>query len=287
MTHAALVLVGFEVTPLCDGWAPLPLADECPGQQVDWSGERQRHPWAFVDEDHWAWHVHSFLVRNEGASVLVDTGIGHLGRPPFDVNSRIDEELASMGVDASEIDAVVHTHLHADHAGGACLPDGTPRFPNAVHHVHPEDWEFFARADDPEDFNARASMTRLWEIGAIDLEPTDHEVAHGVSLVHSPGHTPGHRSVLVGDRDAALLLTGDLLHVPPQVAHPEWTSDHDVEPQVACAHRERLLHMARDDAWLVGVSHFGHPFGRVGRDGWMGEDADPGRTADAGRPQTG
>jgi len=139
MPHVALLLGGFEVTPLCDGWAPLPLADECPGRTVNWHGERQRHPWAFVDEERWAWHVHSFLIRNEGSLVLVDTGIGHLDRSPFDVTTRIDEELASMGVDASDIGTVVHTHLHADHAGGACLPDGSPRFPNAVHHVHPED----------------------------------------------------------------------------------------------------------------------------------------------------
>jgi glyoxylase-like metal-dependent hydrolase (beta-lactamase superfamily II) len=287
MPHDALFPGGFEVTPLCDGWAPLPLADECPGQRVDWNGERQRHPWAFVDEENWAWHVHSFLVRNDLTSVLVDTGIGHLGRPPYDVESRIDGELASVGADPSAIDTVVHTHLHADHAGGACLPDGTPRFPNAQHHVHPGDWEFFAGADGPEDFNGRAAMTRLWERGVLDLDPSDHEVAEGISLVHSPGHTPGHRSVLVRERHATLLLTGDLLHVPPQVGHPEWPSGHDVEPEVACAQRERLLHQARDEAWLVGVSHFGRPFGRVSRNGWLDEEAEPGRTADAAGPQTG
>jgi glyoxylase-like metal-dependent hydrolase (beta-lactamase superfamily II) len=286
MPHAALLVGRFEVTPLCDGWAALPLADECPGQQVDWNGERQHHPWAFVDERNWAWHVHAFLVRSDRATVLVDTGIGHLGRPPYEVVSRIDEELASVGVDPGDIRTVVLTHLHADHAGGACLPDGTPRFPNATHDVHPADWEFFADADDPDDFNGRRSMEGLGKDGRLDLEPTNHEVALGIAVVHSPGHTPGHRSVLVADRGATLLLTGDLLHVPSQIAHPQWPSAHDVDPESACAHRERLVHMARDEAWHVGVSHFGRPFGHVGTEGWLDEPGTPRRTADARGPQT-
>jgi glyoxylase-like metal-dependent hydrolase (beta-lactamase superfamily II) len=272
MPHEPLRIGAFEVIPLCDGWAPLPLADECPGRAVDWDGERQRHPWAFPPGDRrsWAWHVHAFLIRGSGPLVLVDAGIGDLGRPPYDVRSRIDEELRATGVDAGLIRHVIHTHLHADHAGGASLPGGEPRFPNAVHHVHPADWSFFEGKDD---FDARSAMGRLEDLEMLRLDPADGEVIPGVSVVHSPGHTPGHRSILVRDGDATLLLTGDLLHVPPQIEHPGWPSNHDEDPAEACTQRARLLGDARAGSWHVGVSHFARPFGTVEGSGWIGAAA--------------
>jgi len=265
MAHRSIRVGDVEVVPLCDGWAPLPLSREAPGHEVDWSAEREAYPWAFDpgDDGSWAWHVHAFLLRLSGGLVLVDCGIGHLGRPPTDVAGRIDDELLAAGVRPLDVRHVIHTHLHSDHAGGACRPDGEPRFPNAVHHVHPADWDFFARADDSAEFEGRTAMRRLDELGMLDLDPEDHEVVPGVRVLHSPGHTPGHRSVLLADDRSSLLFTGDLLHLPIQVAHPEWESSHDVEPGLGVASRIGLLTRAGDERWGVAVSHFGRPFGNV------------------------
>lgn len=260
-----LIRVGdVEVVPLCDGFAPLPLADEAPGRAVDWDVERERYPWAFegADEGSWAWHVHAFLLRTAFGLALIDTGIGHLGRPPFDVVGRIDAELAEAGADAEDVAHVVHTHLHADHAGGACRPDGEARFPNAVHHVHPADWTFFSHADD-EDLNGWEAMLILEEAGMLDLSPEDREVVPGLRVVHSPGHTPGHRSAILADGPFTMLFTGDLLHVPIQVAHPGWDSNHDEDPEEGAASRVALLDRAREARWGVAVSHFSRPFGGV------------------------
>ncbi len=265
MVHSMFLVGDVEVVPLCDGWAPLPISGEVPGHEVDWSEERTAYPWAFAgrDDPSWAWHVHAFLLRLSGGPVLVDSGIGHLGRPPYDVAGRIDDELRAAGVTPADVGHVIHTHLHSDHAGGACRPDGEPRFPNAVHHVHPADWDFFAGADDPGDFNGRSAMRRLQELGRLDLDDRDREVAPGVRVVHSPGHTPGHRSVILTDGPSSMLLTGDLLHLPIQVAHPEWESGHDKDPGLGVASRVGLLTRARDGRWHVAVSHFGQPLGRV------------------------
>ena len=223
MVHTPIRVGNVEVVPLCDGWAPLPLSGEAPGHEVDWSAEREAYPWAFEGGDgtSWAWHVHAFLLRLGGGAVLIDCGIGHLGRPPYDVAGRIDDELHAAGVTPADVRHVIHTHLHSDHAGGACRPDGEPRFPNAVHHVHPADWDFFAGAYDPDDFGGRSAMRRLEELGMLDLDPADREVAPGVRVLHSPGHTPGHRSVLLADDPISMLFTGDLLHLPIQVSHPD------------------------------------------------------------------
>jgi hypothetical protein len=73
--------------------------------------------------------------------------------------------------------------------------------------------------------------------------------------------------VVTGDA-GSLLLTGDLLHVPPQVARLEVSSNHDVDPEAACRSRLHLLERARAGGWHVAVSHFGRPFGWVEDDGW-------------------
>jgi glyoxylase-like metal-dependent hydrolase (beta-lactamase superfamily II) len=269
--HRSFSLGPFEVTPLCDGWAPLPLDDEMPGADVDWEDERRRFPWSFAPDDasSWTWHVHAFLVRHGGGLVLVDTGIGHLGRPPFDVVGRIEEELAAVGVAPAQIDHVVLTHLHADHSGAACTPDGTPRFPSARYRVHPEDWSFFETHRTPEDFTGRFAMSELERRGVLDLDPSDLEVVPGLTLVHAPGHTPGHRAVRIESDDATLLLTGDLLHTTPQVADPSRRSNHDEDPELGARYRAELIGRAEVDGWAVGVSHFGEPFGRVGSTGWL------------------
>ncbi|MGH2679968.1 MAG: MBL fold metallo-hydrolase [Actinomycetota bacterium] len=270
MPHEPFTLGSFEIVPLCDGWAPLPLDDEAPGQVVDWGEQRSRFPWAFPpgDTTSWAWHVHAFLIRHPGGSVLVDTGIGDFGRPPFDVVGRLDEGLASIGISPEEVQHVVLTHLHGDHAGGACLPDGSPRFPHARYHVHPEDWTFFGTQRTPEDFTGRFAMARLEDLGALDLDASDHEILPGLSLRHAPGHTPGHRVVRLEEGANVLLLVGDLLHTPPQVAHPMWVSNHDEDPQLAAEHRARWVETARREGWAVCVGHFGRPFGHVAADGW-------------------
>jgi glyoxylase-like metal-dependent hydrolase (beta-lactamase superfamily II) len=269
--HEPFTLRSVEVVPLCDGWAPLPLSDEMLGHEVDWDEERVRFPWAFPPDDanSWAWHVHSFLLRHTDGLALIDTGIGHFGRPPYDVSSAIDEELRAVDVSSSDVGHVVLTHLHADHSGGACLPDGTPRFPNARYHVHPEDWSFFGEHRTPEDFTGRFAMAALEELGMLDLDASDHAVLRGVHLRHAPGHTPGHRVVQLDEGHDTLLLTGDLLHVPPQIAFPAWPSNHDEDPDVATRQRAGIIEVAFMKGWALGVSHFGRPFGRVGAAGWI------------------
>lgn len=270
MPHEPFTLGSFEIVPLCDGWAPLPLDDEAPGRAVDWDAQRSRYPWAFPPDDtaNWAWHVHAYLIRHMEGVVLVDTGIGDFGRAPFDVVGRLDAELAASGVALEEVRHVILTHLHADHAGATSLPDGGPRFPNARYHVHPADWTFFGEHRTPDDFTGRFAMAGLEELGLLDLDPSDHAVLPGLSLKHAPGHTPGHRVVRLNSGGGTMLLVGDLLHTPPQVTHPSWRSNHDEDPELAARHRGIWIERARREWWTVCVSHFGRPFGHVRDEGW-------------------
>jgi glyoxylase-like metal-dependent hydrolase (beta-lactamase superfamily II) len=260
-----------DVSVVCQGFAPLSLSDECPDRDVDWAAERARFGWAFHGDDAWAWHVHAFAVHTPTALIMVDTGLGtYAPYRPWAEHTTSGGAYASAGVDPAAVRHVIVTHLHADHAGGTVTADGQPRFPNAVYHVHPADWRFFAASDDPDDYSARRSFLRIQELGMLDLDPDDRTITPGVEVMHTPGHTPGHRSAVLRSGDDALLLTGDLLHLPVQAQHPDWPSSHDEDPELGAVSRSNLLARAHSEAWDVAVPHFARPFGRIGAEGWEG-----------------
>jgi glyoxylase-like metal-dependent hydrolase (beta-lactamase superfamily II) len=267
MLHGPLRVGDVEVVAVCEGVAALPLAAECPGVEVDWPAARAEHPWAFTAPDRWPWHVHVFVLRTRSGVVLVDTGIGRLPPPSDTWTERYDGAagLAAVGVEPQDVAHVVLTHLHGDHAGGTVTVEGFPRFPNARYDVHPWDWVDFATDPDPDDRGNRLAMQALAEAGQLHLDPEDHVVAAGLRVVHTPGHTRGHRSVVLEEPAGAVLLTGDLLHLPVQVGSPQAASSHDRDPAAGAASRCALLAEAAERGWLLAVPHFARPFGRLDR----------------------
>jgi glyoxylase-like metal-dependent hydrolase (beta-lactamase superfamily II) len=273
--------------PLCDARVPFAVAEEFPVELPEgWGPYYEAFPWAFLGAATWDYHVHAFVVRTPDALVLIDTGIG-IGAPADwgGVTGSLAVELAIAGVQPADVDHVVHTHLHLDHIGGATTDDGEPRFPFARHHVHPADWEEFLDADDPDDRDAfERSIRPLADRDMLQVLADDYDVVAGVHLIHAPGHTSGHRAVLVDDGRGRLLITGDALHHPFQVAHPEWPSTHDADPATGVTTRTALLARARDEALETCVPHFARPFGSVGSHGWVSDDPEPTQPAD-GRPR--
>jgi glyoxylase-like metal-dependent hydrolase (beta-lactamase superfamily II) len=268
--QAPIRVGGVEVGVVCEGFAPIALTEELPGEDVDWAAERAANPWAFHDAEHWAWHVHAFSLATDAGIVMVDSGVGDF--PPYlpwAEHTPREESLAAAGIDARDVVAVILTHLHADHAGGTVV-DGVPTFPNAVHHAHPADWSFFAQPGEIDGYTARGPMKEIERLRLLDLTENDHEVAPGVRVVHAPGHTPGHRVVVLEAGDETMVLTGDLLHQPVQVVRAASASSHDEDPDEACRSRVAILSSARDGRWLVAAGHFARPFGRVTDQGWNG-----------------
>ncbi|WP_374772832.1 MBL fold metallo-hydrolase [Streptomyces sp. NBC_01310] len=239
---------------------------------------------------------HSFALVVDGLRVLVDTGIGN-GKTranPAWHNLRTDylARLAAAGFTPESVDVVVLTHLHTDHVGWNTREvDGAwvPTFPNARYLTAKAEYDFWAAYDMEE---ARRAMFRdsVHPVEAAGLlEPVDVpaegiDIAAGLRLVPTPGHTPGHLAVRLNSGGATALITGDCVHHPVQLARPGIGSCVDIDPERAEATRRSLLASLADTGALVLGTHFPPP--TAGRVVTVGDgyrlDPVPGRDAVAG-----
>jgi glyoxylase-like metal-dependent hydrolase (beta-lactamase superfamily II) len=274
VTVRSITVGDVRVTALRDavGRFPRPLARVFPGVPEDrWPPFRDRYPDVFDGRDHWRLHDYCFLVREGDRTVLVDTGVGPPGTPAatwLGTPGRLLEELAGAGVDAASVDVVVLTHLHLDHVGGNVTRDGgTPRpvFPNARHLVQEADWTYFTGEADDNDREAFDLGVRpLEEAGVCERVRGETSLGGALTLLHTPGHTPGSQSLLVSSQDERALLWGDVANHPVQVTEPDWSAT-DADPPAAAKTRRALLDRIEQEGLTVAASHFPDPFGSVVR----------------------
>lgn len=197
------------------------------------------------DAEPWSIPVNAGLLRTEDVTVLVDTGAGPKPRAFFaDGDARLLDELARLGVSAGDVDLVVHTHLHIDHVGW----DGA--FPNARYVVHADDWSFFMSE---ESLAQRPHLReKVQTLPDVQLVAGETEIAPGVIVFPTPGHTPGHMSVRAG----SVVAVGDLVAHEAQVADPELVFVNDVDSEQAAATRRRVLAELADEGAAVMAGHF-------------------------------
>jgi glyoxylase-like metal-dependent hydrolase (beta-lactamase superfamily II) len=277
VTAASLAVGAARVTAVCDavGDFPAPLERAFPGVEPSaWAPYRRRYPEAFGGPDRWRLRAWCFVVQAGDRVVLVDTGVGGRGTPGADwlgTPGRLPKELAAAGVDPAEVDTVVLTHLHLDHIGWNLAWDGgrpRPRFPRASYLIQRADWERFSREGDDDDREAFERCVRpLQRLGVVELLDGDRALSGELSLLHTPGHTPGSQSLLVRSGDAAVLLWGDVANHPAQVDQPAWGPGSDLQPELARATRRRLLELVETEGMWLGPAHYPEPFGTVDRVG--------------------
>jgi glyoxylase-like metal-dependent hydrolase (beta-lactamase superfamily II) len=237
-------------------------------------------PWLaphFVDEKGQArMSVHALVIETGGRRILVDTCVGNDKVRPIPGWDRRQgsflQDLAEAGFAADSIDTVLCTHLHVDHVGwNTRLESGrwVPTFPNARYLFAERELAYWLEHDDQVYGDVMGDSVRpILEAGVADRVAPDHQVARGIRLEPTPGHTPGHVSVRLGARGDEAVITGDLMHHPVQCAFPEWASRADVDAEQARATRKRFLEQAAGSGALVLGTHFsGATAGRVVRDG--------------------
>jgi glyoxylase-like metal-dependent hydrolase (beta-lactamase superfamily II) len=222
--------------------------------------------------------INSFVVETPTRRIVVDTCLGNDKQsrriPAWNgLQGPFLTDLAAAGYPRCSIDTVLCTHLHVDHVGwNTMLVDGrwVATFPRARYLMGRVEFEHWSPPHGREDMAAvfADSVRPVYDAGLVDLVETDARLSDEISLIPTVGHTPGHVSVRIFSRGEEALITGDFMHHPCQIAHPEWASTADSDPEQGQRTRERMFEQLSGTPVLVIGTHFaGATAGRIVRDG--------------------
>lgn len=282
MATAKMSIGSVEVIALTDAHFQLPRSVLFPAVPSEaWSPYRQRYPETFGGEDALLTHAGCYLLRSQGRTVLVDTGIGP-GPVEFlgGAQGRLPAALAEVGVRPEDIDIVFITHLHPDHVGWNLTEQAgrpSPTFPKARYLMHQADWEAFHRPEVQQAFWPYIGQTvsPLKDLGALDLLTGERALTAELTAWPTPGHTPGHMSLLVVSGGERAIVWGDVAVHPAQVSEAQWKIGFDMDSEQATRTRSQLLDRIEAEGMTVAACHFpGSGFGRLvrleGRRYWQG-----------------
>ena len=277
MPEARLTVGNVEILSLNDHEATLPLSDVFPEVPAEaWAPYLERYPNGFRG-DHLLAHFECYLIRSEGQTILVDTGLGGTATNPHSLEAmvggaegRLLQELEAAGVSPADIDTVFFSHLHFDHVGWNLTHEsGAPAratFPNARYVAHRADWEIFQRPEVLELFPPHWDQTLgpLQDLGVLDLLDGEHALTGDVTAIPTPGHTPGSMSLAVVSGGQRAYILGDVFHGPAQVTETSWKFSFDMDGDQGVATRTAIVERAEAEDAIMAICHHGG-FGRVVR----------------------
>ena len=211
-----------------------------------------------------------FVLRSRGRSVMIDTCIGADRQREFDVFTNLQttflEDLAAAGFPHESITDVLCTHLHFDHVGwNTHKVDGkwVPTFPHARYFFGRKEWQHWQHLRATGGYHHMEHLTDaidpVMEAGLVELIDPDFELTDEVSLIPTPGHTPGHVSVMIRSRGQSAVITGDLMHNPIQIAVPAVEARFDMDKPAAARARTEFVDRFNNSGTLVIGSHFADP----------------------------
>lgn len=219
--------------------------------------------------------VHSWIVETPTRRIVVDTCIGNdkqgRGVPHWNgLDKPFLQDMEKAGYPADSIDTVVCTHLHVDHVGwNTRLVEGrwVPTFANARYVFGRSEYDYWkTHSTDAAHAAVFAdSVQPVVDAGKVDLIDSDARLTEEITLIPTPGHSPGHMALHIRSDGEEALLSGDAAHHPCQMAHLDWASSFDTDAQQSTETRRTLFGRFADTQTLVFGGHFGP--GRIVRDG--------------------
>ena len=210
--------------------------------------------------------LRSLLIKTGEANILVDTGVGDKGDQKFrdiymiDRNPPLKGALAAYGLTPQDIDIVINTHLHLDHAGGnTCVGnDGgiIPAFPRAKYVIQKGEW---GDATNPNERTKGSYIANdflpLEGLGVVDfVDGNEVEIIKGVSVIVAGGHTAFHQCVKVESEGEVALFLADLVPTASHLPLP-YIMAYDLVPQDTLRAKKSLLKQVVEEDWLVIFQH--------------------------------
>lgn len=218
--------------------------------------------------------VNTYLFKLDGKLILIDAGTSELFGPTL---GHLPESFASAGFRPEDVDAVLITHIHADHIGGLMLGEKMV-FPNATIYVSQKEYDFWLTPKNYQE--ASAEMKPYFEQALLKMNPYvkagkvktfsyEKELFPGVMPIASPGHTPGHTFYKLSSKNESIVFWGDIMHsAPVQFGRPDVTIVFDVNSEQAAASRKKAFADAAKNKYWVASDHISFPgIGHIRADG--------------------
>ena len=241
--------------------------------------EIQKLPWLIphfaTAEGRLKMSIHALVVETPTRRIVVDTGLGNdkQSRTVPAWNNRHGpflDNLAAAGFPPDSIDTVLCTHLHVDHVGWNTRLEGgqwVPTFEKARYLFGASEYAYWRDHSTAPDKMAifADSVAPIVAAGRADLVASDARICDEITLIPTPGHSPGHMSLHIRSDGEEGLLTGDVAHHPCQMAHLDWSSTANSDPAQSARTRRELFARFADRPALVIGGHFDP--GHIRRDG--------------------
>lgn len=265
----ALRIGDIDVLVISDGI--MPLATQTMSTNVDPAERRAWFGEMFLGPDAFDWPLNVMVIRAGGQTILVDAGLG--GQfDGFPRAGQFPQRLEAAGIALESVTDVVITHMHMDHVGGLLIDEVKNRLrPDVRIHVSAAEVEFwkapdFSRTDMPPPVPdvLRSTARQFAEHYGDNIQTfqEEYEVAPGVVVRRTGGHTPGHSVVRVESGGDQLTFAGDALF-PVAFDHPDWQNGFEHDPEEAARVRVRLMREAAASGEILVATHL--PFPSVGR----------------------
>ncbi len=258
-----MMLGNFEVTALYDGYVPIEakLLKGINAQDAQTLLARM----FLADAPAVQTAVNGYLINTGKNLILVDAGTAQCFGPTM---GNMLSNLSAAGYDPAQVDTVLLTHMHGDHACGL-TKEGKAAFPNATVYVSKNEADFWLNPK--EVAKATPELQGYFKMSQDAVAPyvttkklktykMGDKLLEAVEVVSTPGHTPGHTSYLIRSNKQSILLWGDIVHSHAvQFVRPEVALEFDVDSQQAVVTRKKILKQVAEDKLWVGGAHLPFP----------------------------
>ncbi|APG87530.1 beta-lactamase (plasmid) [Sinorhizobium americanum CCGM7] len=266
-----------EVLVISDGVLPLPT--QMLGHNADPAARAAWLKDMFLPQDAFDWALNVVVVRSGDQTILIDAGLGLDPDLNLPRAGQLIKRLEAAGIDLASVTDVVLTHMHMDHVGGLLVEGVKEQLrPDLRIHVAAAEVKFWESPDFshvsmppgfPDALRATAKRFTKEYQSQLRLFDEEYEVAPGVVVSRTGGHTPGHSVVRVASGGDRLMFAGDAVFAVG-FEHPDWHNGFEHDPEEAARVRVRLLRELAETGGQLVATHL--PFPSVGRVAVDGDD---------------